>query len=426
MKIKNFEELAISTKRIDALSILDAGLVAVDTRTVIQNAVFVEDGILHITGASYILSDFERVRVVGVGKCSVEAVNALEDTLGDILVDGIALDVVSGISKTGRVSFFVGTHPLPTQVNVDATAHMLAFLDSSTEHDLVITLISGGGSTLLSQPQGGLTVDEESQAIAVLMNGGATIQEMNTVRKHLSTARGGGFAHHAHPATIVSLIFSDVPGDDVSFISSGPTVFDTTTSVDAHTLLTKYTLEKIAPYLIETPKEKKIFEKVTNTIIVSNRIALEAMKKEATARGYATEIITTTLTGEAHSVAHGVVEQIHGAPEKTVLLFGGETTVISEGVRGIGGRNQEVALAGLSSVVDGEVLIACASDGRDNTDVAGAVCDTIIKKTAEEKGVSIEEHLVSHNSFLFFEKVGGQIVTGNTGSNISDLIIVLK
>ena len=427
MKIKNFKELATTTKRADALSILDAGLSAIDTRNVITGSVFVDGGMLNIAENTYTLSDFDRVRVVGVGKCSVEAVGALEEILGDVLTDGITLDVVHGTSQTGRVSFLVGTHPLPTDANIEATAQILSFLDTCTERDLVIGIISGGGSTLLSQPpQNTLSANGEANLIMSLMDGGATIQEMNTVRKHLSTARGGGLAQHAHPATVVSLIFSDVPGDDMSFIASGPTVLDTTTKQDAETLLTKYSLEKIIPYLIETPKQTEVFEKVTNTIVVSNRIALDAMKKEASMRGYVAEIVDTTLTGEAHVVAVEILKRLHAAGEKNVLLFGGETTVISEGVHGNGGRNQEVALAGLSDVLDGEVLIACASDGRDNTDAAGAVCDRDVVTMAQEKDVSIEEYLASHNSFLFFEKVAGHIMTGNTGSNVSDLIIALK
>ncbi|QQR82412.1 DUF4147 domain-containing protein [Candidatus Campbellbacteria bacterium] len=426
MKIKNFKELAISTKRTDALSIIHAGLVAVDTRVAIQKSVECDGKTLRIADTVYTLSAYDRVRVVAVGKCSVEAVYALEELLGDVLTDGIALDVVQGVSKTGTVTFLTGTHPLPTQMNVDATKCILDFLDSSTERDLVIMSISGGGSTLASQPLNGLSVDEESRAIAALMNAGAPIQDMNTIRKHLSRARGGGLAQCAYPATVASLIFSDVPGDDISYIASGPTVCDTTTISDAQALLVSYGLEAIGPYLIETPKGTELFEKVTNTIIVSNSIALEAMKKESIVRGYTAEIVTSTLTGEARSVAHDIVERIHSAPEKTVLLFGGETTVTSEGPHGIGGRNQEVALAGLRTIADGEVLIACASDGRDNTDVAGAVCDTITMHAAQEKGLSVEECLASHSSFLFFEKSASHIVTGATGSNVSDLIIALK
>ncbi|MCR4274843.1 MAG: DUF4147 domain-containing protein [Candidatus Campbellbacteria bacterium] len=426
MKIKNFEQLATTPQRTDALSILDAGLSAIDTRAVIQKTVFIEGGVLHAADGLYTLSDFDRVRVVGVGKCSVEAVRTFEEVLGDVLTDGMAIDIVPGTSQTGRVSFFVGTHPLPTQANVDATAKLLTFLDSCTSRDLVLVVISGGGSTLLSQPPQSMMVSDEARLITSLMDEGATIQEMNTVRKHLSTARGGGLAQHAHPATLVALIFSDVPGDDVSFIASGPTVLDTTTAIDARTILKKYTIEHVSEYLIETPKEKEVFEHTLNIVVVSNRVALEAMKKEAVARGYLAEIVTTTLTGEAHNIAQETLNRLHTALEKTVLLFGGETTVISEGPHGVGGRNQEVVLAGFLDIRDGETLIACASDGRDNTDIAGAIGDAVAQRRAHEQGISIEEHLASHNSFLFFEKVSSQIITGNTGSNVSDLIIALK
>lgn len=426
MKIKNFEQLATTIKRSDALSILDAGLAAVDTETVIRKTVFVQGDTLSVAGKEYALSTYERVRVIGVGKCSVAALQTLETVLGDLCADGIAIDVTTGVSQTGRISFLVGTHPLPSQANVEATGTLLSFLDSSTERDLIIAIISGGGSTLLAQPPESVSVQDEASVVTSLMNAGATIQEMNTVRKHLSSARGGGLASRAYPATVASLIFSDVPGDDISFISSGPTVLDTTTVSDAQALLTRYAIEGIGDVLMETPKEAKVFERVHNSVVVSNKVALDAMKQEAEAKGYAAKVVTTVLTGEARFVAQDIIRAVHEEKEKTVLLFGGETTVTSEKTHGTGGRNQEVALAALSGVSEDEVLVACASDGHDNTDVAGALCDSLIKKTAQQQDVSVDEHLTTHDSFPFFEKVSGHIITGNTGSNVSDLIIALK
>ncbi|GMU74324.1 MAG: hydroxypyruvate reductase [Candidatus Campbellbacteria bacterium] len=425
MKIRNFKDLATTQRRTDGLSILSAGLDAIDTHAVISKTVSLADEVLSIAGATYDLKQFSRIRVAGVGKCSGDAAGALSEVLGGRLTDGIIIDTHER-SLPKNIQLRVGSHPLPEERNVQATLQLISFLDECTDNDLLIFIVSGGGSTLLCQPEGAMTCADEANIVSSLMREGATIQETNTVRKHLSKARGGGVAKHAYPATVAALTFSDVPGDDIAFIASGPTVQDTSTVEDARHVLSAYGLASAEKFLIETPKEEKLFERVMNTVVVSNAIALDAMRAHAQELGYAATIVTATLSGEAQDVSRDILMQLHDAPEKTALLFGGETTVASGEATGIGGRNQEVVLAGLSDVKEGELLVACASDGRDNTDAAGAVCDTALAQHAKEIGIAPEEHLTKHDAYAFFEAVGGHISTGDTGSNVSDLIIALK
>lgn len=425
MKIRNFKDLATTQLRTDGLSILSAGLDAIDTHAVISKTVSLSGETLTVADTTYDLRQFSRIRVAGVGKCSGDAAGALSEVLGSRLTDGIIIDTHAH-PLPATIQLRIGSHPLPEERNVQATLQLISFLDECTDNDLLIFIVSGGGSTLLCQPEGDMTCTDESDIVSALMRKGATIQETNTVRKHLSKARGGGVAKHAYPATVAALIFSDVPGDDIAFIASGPTVQDTSTVEDARHVLSAYGLEAAEKFLVETPREGKLFERVTNTVVVSNAIALDAMRAHAQELGYAATVVTTTLSGEAKDVSRDVLARLHGAPEKTVLLFGGETTVASGEATGIGGRNQEVALAGFPDVHEGELLVACASDGRDNTDAAGALCDTELVHKAKTAGVVPEEHLAKHDAYAFFETVGGHIKTGDTGSNVSDLIIALK
>lgn len=425
MKITNYTELATTKKRADGLTILNAGLEAIDTRTAVARVLSVSGTTLSVAGETFDTSAYGRVRVVGAGKCSADAVNAIAETLGGLLTDGFIIDTHER-PVPNNVILRVGGHPLPDKRNVAATAELLSFLDGGHEDDLIICLVSGGGSALLTQPPEGMTFTDEASIVKSLMSAGATIQETNIVRKHLSFARGGRLAERAFPARVVALIFSDVPGDDIAFISSGPTVQDITSIADARAVLAKYGIPDTDRFLLETPKEEKFFKRVSNSVIVSNTIALEAMRERASELGYTASIVTSTLVGEARDASRNILSQLHEGPENSALLFGGETTVSSGSAHGAGGRNQEAALAGLSDVREDELLIACASDGRDNTDVAGAVCDAQIAAQAAQRNLLPREFLERHDSYGFFKAVGGHIVTGDTESNVSDLIIALK
>lgn len=427
MKIKNFNELATSDLRKSALEILEAGLAAIDTETVIKKSVTFDGADLTISGKIFSLRDFERILVVGAGKCSYRAAAALEEILGDKITDGIIIDAQVG-PRLKKIKTFEGDHPLPTQRNVDATAEIIKLLQGRTKKDLVLVIVSGGGSTMLCHPDK-TTCEQESILFKCLTSAGATIQEINTVRKHRSRARGGFLARYAYPAQIVSLIFMDIPGEDMEFVASGPTIKDTTTIEDALEIIKKYGIGEecgiAKEQMIETPKEDKYFERVENIVLVSNKMALEAMADKARVLGLKPEICTDRLTGEADTAAKNIAEKLDKSSPGAALLFGGETTVTIKG-KGRGGRNQEIALAALSFIGADELIAPMASDGRDNTDFAGAICDIITKRRAEERGLKAEEFLSQNDSYNFFSQTGDFIKTGSTGSNVSDLIIALK
>ena len=426
--MQNFEKIATSDLRKAGLLIAEAGLRAIDTEKVVREAVRVTDSALVLQGHEYLFAEAGRIFLYGVGKCSTEAVSALSAILGDRVTGGVLIDVKEG-NALPRIISHRGTHPAPSEINVRAARHLAETLQGFQDNDLVIFCISGGASTLLCLPEGDMDCETESSIFRTLTKAGATIQELNTVRKHLSRARGGHLARLAYPARVHSLIFSDVPGDDIQFIASGPTVRDETTIEDAKKILLKY---DVAQYvgradipLIETPKEEKYFDRVINEVLVSNKVALQAMAAQARELGYAADIRTHELQGEAREVAKRILEEAREAPSKSVLLYGGETTVTIQG-KGKGGRNMELALSGLRFVSENECLISVASDGRDNTDFAGGVCDIISREKARAAGLDLEVFLRENNAYEFFGKVGDFIITGNTGSNVSDLIVAIK
>lgn len=427
MKIQNYNELASTELRKAALAITKAGLEAIDTKKVIRDTVRITDGALVIQGKSYVIPPEGRVIVAGVGKCALEAAEALEEILGDFLYGGIILHI-TGEPKLKKIATIQGTHPLPSDQNVHGASLFVDILKNRNENDLIIFIVSGGGSTLLCLPEDRVCVEEISVTQA-LMRAGATIQEMNTIRKHLSLARGGYPAQYAYPARIVSLIFSDVPGDDFQFIASGPTVKDTTTIEEAEKILHTYAILKTCGIekcgLVETPKDDKYFVNIQNVLAVSNWTALEAMAVKARELGYNPIIRTATLSGEARTIGLSLAADLHASPSKTVLLYGGETTVTVAGT-GRGGRNLEVALAALADIRDNELITSVASDGHDNGPYAGAICDTTTKAKVVQEGEDIAIYLANNDTYPLFEKIGNRLETGYTGSNVSDLFIALK
>lgn len=426
-KIKNSVELCKSDIRKVALDIAEAGLQAIDTTEAIKENVVLGPETLTIKGHIFYLKDIERIFVVGIGKCSLDSAKALEDILGDKIYKGMVIDVKSDNSLK-YIKSSEGDHPFPTDRNVDLTGQMISILHEVTEKDLVIAIVSGGGSTLLCQPLN-FTCQDEKEVLDCLFHGGATIQEINTLRKHLSLARGGFLAKHAHPARLVALVFSDVVDNELEYIASGPTILDTTTVEDAKAIAEKYFItEKCGfnqEHLIETPKEEENFKNVTNILLVSNISALEAMKSKAEALGYVASICSSSLTGEASVVGTEIVSKIHDTQPKTVHLYGGETIVRIKGT-GKGGRNQELALGGLRGLNENECILAIASDGRDNGDVAGAICDTITKEKAKDLKLDPNKFLSTNNSYAFFKSTGDHVLTDTTGSNTADFTIVLK
>lgn len=410
------------------LTIAEAGLQAIDTERVVREAVHIDGDILSYGGEKIDLAQTEKIVFVAVGKCAADAAMVIESILGDRITRGVVLDV-KVCPESKRLTTFCGTHPLPSEGNLVAAQAVVDTLQGLTEHDAALFAVSGGGSTLLFLPADKRN-KEEITIFNALTNAGATIEELNVVRRHLSLARGGYLAKAAYPARVVSLIFSDVPGDELTAIASGPTVKDATTMADAVAVLEKYDVPKICPVancgLIETPKEDKYFTRVANHIVVSNKRALEAMGTAAEKIGFHATIRGTTLSGEAREAARATVQELHAAPSKTVFLWGGEMTVTVRGAAGKGGRNQEFSAAALADVRGGEEILSLASDGRDHGPFAGAICDSVTKKAAIAAEVDAETFLSKSDIYAFFERVGNYVMTGDTGSNVSDLIIALK
>jgi len=441
--IQNAEALAESELRRDALMIAEAGYAALAIGAALKRAVRIKSDALHAGGKVYALAG-RRLFFVGVGKCAFAAAGAVEELFGERLTGGIALapletptsgrpGLEESLSLTGldvsasKIEKHVGTHPLPSEANVQATERILDFLAGRREDDLVLMLISGGGSTLLCSPRAPMTCLDERALFEELTARGAAIQDINTVRKHLSRARGGALAKAAYPAEVVSLIVSDVPGDDLATIASGPTLFDTSTVTDAEAVFARYGVAPPAGIeFIETPKEQAYFERVTNMLFLAGRDALSAMKEEAERRGYAATIADDRYAGEARDLGCSIVEQLHTAPAKTALLYAGESTVTIQGTHGAGGRNQEMALGALEGIRTDELILSFASDGHDNSDHAGAIADEATRAHMLSHALSPGDYLDSHRSYDFFAVTGDALITGYTGSNVSDLIIALK
>lgn len=422
--IKNFDDLATTPLRQDGLAILEAGYQAILTAGVVKRNISLEGDILHLKDDAVDLSQFSRVFFVAIGKCALDTAVAIEDIMADKITAGIALDVREGLLH--KIKSIAGTHPLPSAKNVQATKEIVAMLTSLTEKDLVLAFISGGGSALLFAPLS-LSVEDMVRLTQYAMDKGVTIAELNILRKHLSSVKGGQLAKLMFPATVYSLIFSDVPGDDVSSVASGPTVLDISTKSDAEAIIAKYQVFDVLNWpgfeLMETPKEQKYFAKVKNVLFLTNANALEAMKAQATKLGYQTIVKDSKLEGNDIVVGH----QFSAAPleAKTCELYGGELTAEVK-VPGKGGRAQEMVLAALDDLKDERLVIGAASDGWDNTEVAGALGDQVVLAQATELNLSPEEYLNQNRSYEFFEKTGSQIVTGRTGANVADFYMIIK
>jgi len=421
--VRNYRTLATSELRAIALDIFEAGMTAVSTETAIRKHVAVNAGKLRVGKKVYALENYEKIFVIGCGKASVETARVLEKMLGKKITGGVVIDVRS--AKLQRIKSIAGTHPFPSARNLKATAEIVAILKQVGSKDLIISIVSGGGSALLFWPHA-IRLENYVCVIKNLMRAGATIKEMNTVRKHLSALKGGQLVKLAHSATMVSLIFSDVPGDDISMIASGPTVLDPTTIKDAKRILTKYGVAKtckiIASDLVETPKDAGLFKKVQNVLVVNNVVAVRAMVEASRKAGFKPRVLSTALAGEAREVGEMLIKSVkHGE----ALIAAGETTVHIKG-RGHGGRNQEVAMGALEKIPASIVLLAVSSDGHDNSATAGAIADTEVVKKAKKLRLDAKKYLAENNSFEFTKKTGSQVYTGLTNINISDLFLVLR
>ena len=395
------------------------------------------------------LTRFQNILVVGAGKASARMAVALEKVPGLRIAGGLLNVKYGHTAGLRQIELNECGHPVPDQNGIAGARRIAELACAAGPRDLVICLISGGASALLTLPAEGLSLADSQATTKALLASGADIHELNTVRKHLSAIKGGQLARMASPATVLTLLLSDVVGDDPDVIGSGPTVPDRSTFADALEIVKRYGLLKRLPKAVrtrlergaagqidETPKPgDAVFAGTKNVIVGSNRGAVNTARKAARALGYRTVVLSTTIQGEARAVAlvHAAIAseiRASGQPAKApaCVISGGETTVILSKEHGLGGRNQEFVLAaareiaGLKSVV----LLAAGTDGTDGpTDAAGALADgrTIVRATA--KGLDARAALARNDSYHFFENLGDLVRTGPTGTNVADVHIIL-
>jgi len=433
--------------KIIAEQIFLAGVESVLPNKLIRNQVKIEDSTLSISSLQFSLDRINQVFVVGAGKASTMMAKEIENILGDRITDGHVVVKYGHAAELKYITVTEAGHPVPDNNGYLATQKILEIVAQAEEKDLVICLFSGGGSALLADFPEGCTLNDIIITNDLLLKSGANIKETNAVRKHLSKVKGGQLAKTAHPATLVSLILSDVIGDPLDVIASGPTVPDTSTFDDAMNVIKKYNLLSKIPHELlhhlqngvnklnaETPKPGDlIFKNTKNLIIGSNKIALDAASQKAKTVGLHPIIITSTLEGDTIKVAEQLVNAAlkfkndDSIEKPCCLLFGGETTIKVNG-SGTGGRNQHLALhaASLLKNKNGVTLLSAGTDGSDGpTSAAGAVVDSNTLEQAAAIRIDIQKYLDNFDSFHFFEKTGSHIITGPTMTNVMDLIVII-
>ncbi len=411
--------------RSDVLEILEFALGATHPRQILRKVVERLD------------LSADRIFIVGFGKASGQMAFELEKILGETICGGVV--ITTSPQETKRIKILIGNHPIPSEKNIFATKRLLEVVDTAKSDDLVICLISGGGSALLTLPKKGVSIRSLAKMNELLIKSGAEIDEINAVRKHLSQIKGGQLAARIHPARLTSLIISDVVGDRSEVVASGPTMPDDSTYVDAVDTLRKYDLWARAPTdarsvlesgcagnLAETPKSKDaVFERVHNEIILTSRTMLSAAKEKAQKLGYSTVIMENT-TGESRKEALRQIRVIKKLKRPSCLISGGELIVKVKGA-GKGGPNQEFVLACVSEIADeGIVIAAMDSDGIDGfTNAAGAVADGNSLTQAGKSDLNPKAFLENNDSYNFFNKMGDLIMTGKTRTNLNDLRAIL-
>lgn len=423
-----------------ALDCLGAGVRAAHPSAVIQEAVTYDSAAetVVIDDRTHQLDRVEDIYVVGGGNAAGAAAAALEAVFGDRLTDGSVVTDVP--AETGIIDVLQGDHPVPSRRGVENTTQMLGLARDATAEDLVIALIGGGGSALLIQPADGISLDTLQQLTDALLRSGATIDEINTVRKHLSEIKGGQLARLAAPADVIGLVFSDVVGNDPSVVASGPTAPDESTAEDALRVLDRYDIpadETVRRHLAatgtdgppETPGEDaRVFEDVKNHVVVDAGRALRSAGDEARSHGYTPLVLSARMRGESREIAKAHVaiaeECLHAnqpVEPPAVLLSGGETTVTVTG-DGTGGPNQEFTLSAAIEGAEAVVVGALDTDGVDGaTEAAGAL-------VGPEAGIDTEraeDALETNDSHPLLDECNATLYTGETGTNVNDLRVLV-
>ena len=428
--------------------IFKAGVKAVDPEIAVHKYVRRQGNQLFVGDCSYILDSYKRIFLIGAGKGTAPMAKALENILGERLTSGLIIVKYGHGIPLEKTQILEADHPIPDDAGLRATKELLKQAQECTEEDLIICAFSGGGSALLPAPSSPITLDQKQETTRLLLECGATINEINAIRKHLSRSKGGWLAKEAYPATIVSLLLSDVIGDRLDVIASGPTVPDESTYSDCIKIIDRYKLsdrlsKSVAEYfkkgaagsLPETPKAgDPVFSKVQNLIVGNNRESLLAAKERAISLGYNTIVLSSQIEGEAREVAQvfaAIGKEISQAnlpiSPPACVIAGGETTVTIQG-RGKGGRNQELALA-CAIAIDGWKGISLLSAGTDGTDgptnAAGAIVNGTTCKRARQTNLDPRDFLLANDSYTFFESLGNLLRTGPTRTNVMDIICML-
>jgi hydroxypyruvate reductase len=438
----------IEKMRAHAMQIFKAGLQAADPMEAITGHVTLNDNALQINGRQFNLKNYDRILVVGAGKAVAPMAKALEDLLENKIADGVIVVKDEHGLPLKKIKVREASHPVPDARGVKGTQEILSLVEKAGKRDLVICLISGGGSALLIAPVRDISLEDKQKATKLLLACGATIHEFNTVRKHLSRAKGGRLAQMAYPAAVTSLILSDVVGDDLDVIASGPTVPDASTFHDAVKIIKGYGIwDQLTPavrnhlekgtsgQIEDTPKSDHVaFQQCSQVLVGTNLQALKAAGREAQRLGYRPLILSSKVEGEAREVAKfytaiakEALESAHPMEPPVCVLAGGETTVTLQG-DGRGGRNQEFALASALAIgeLDNIIVLSGGTDGTDGpTDAAGAIADGTTVARALKKSLDPKNYLQRNDSYSFFQKLNDLVITGPTRTNVMDLYMLL-
>jgi hydroxypyruvate reductase len=431
-----------------ALDIFKAALKAADPAEAVLRHVRINSGTLIAVRTRYPLSRIKNIYVVGAGKASAAMAKAVERLLGKRITSGLVNVKYGHTASLRRIQLRECGHPVPDEAGVEGAREIAALVAGATADDLVICVISGGGSALLPFPAQPLTLAMKQETTRLLLNSGADITEINTVRKHLSSIKGGWLAALCYPAPVLSLILSDVIGNSLDVIASGITAPDSSTYADARDILVRFDLLSRVPSEVrerieqgirgeaaETPKsDHPAFAKTQNLIVGSNDLALNAAAVRAKDLGYRTLVLSSFIEGETRDVARvhaAIAKEIraNSRPLKTpaCVISGGETTVTIKG-NGAGGRNQEFALAAAMDIagLENVVVLSGGTDGTDGpTDAAGAIADGTTVSRAAGQGRNARRYLDNNDSYSFFDPLGDLIRTGPTNTNVMDVRLVL-
>ena len=424
--IKNYQ--ALSNLYPDGKILLDLAeeaLKFLQPENLIQQHVKLKNNQLIIDQKSFALNKYKRIFIIGAGKATYQMAQVLHKILKNKITAGY-INVPKAYTKSiGKIIVNTASHPLPNAQGVKGAKKIMSIVKQAKEKDLIICLMSGGGSALLPLPAAGLTLKEKVNLTTKLLKCSANIHEINTIRKHISAIKGGKLAQEAIPATIISLYISDVIGDDLNVIASGPTVKDRSTSKDALAILKKCKIKnkKIKKIIKNNESVKKIdSQKVFNYIIGNNRQALDYIIKIAKKKKYKIKFLTANLKGEARIVAKKLAIKANKLSAKTIMIAGGETTVKVQG-HGYGGRNQELILASLPYLANNVTALSLATDGVDGITprpVAGAIISNKFNY------IDIKRYLKNNNSYSYLQKIHSVLDTGLTGTNVGDIIMFVK